>query len=185
MPEGTIVFIVGATIVVIGLLAYIAMSMRRTQMLRARFGPEYDHLARTLGDRTRVEKELDQRQRRVSRLHIRPLEENQLGRYRDSWRSVQTQFVDDPKRAVAEADRLVQDVMNARGYPVGEFEQNAADISVDHPNVVMHYRAAHDVAGRSAAGQASTEDLRQALIHYRALFDDLLETRESTVGRNL
>lgn len=185
MPEGTIVFIVGATIVVVGLLAYIALSMRRTHALRARYGPEYEHLARTIGDKARVEKELDARERRVSRLHIRLLEERELGPYRDSWRSVQTQFVDDPRRAVAEADRLVQDVMNARGYPVGDFDQNAADISVDHPSVVMHYRAAHEVASRSAAGQASTEDLRQALIHYRALFDDLLETSESTVGRKL
>jgi hypothetical protein len=183
MPQGTIILIVAA-VVVIGLLTWIAVTLRRTQMLHQRFGPEYERLVRTVGDKRKAEAELEARQRRVQRLHIKPLAEAQLNHYRDSWRGVQTRFVDDPKRAVAEADRLVADVMNARGYPVGDFEQNAADISVDHPNVVMHYRAAHDVARRSADDKANTEDLRQALIHYRALFDDLLETRES-VGERL
>jgi hypothetical protein len=184
MPEGTIVFIVGAVILA-GLHVWIGVTMRRTQMLRARFGPEYDHTVRDVGDKRRAEAALDARQKRVQRLHIKPLAESQLGRYREAWRAVQTRFVDDPKRAVAEADRLVADVMNARGYPVGDFEQNAADVSVDHPNVVTHYRAAHEIAGRSADGRAGTEDLRQALIHYRALFDDLLETRESAPGARL
>lgn len=184
MPERTIVFIVGG-VILIGLLVWIGMTLRRTQALRAHFGPEYERVARTVGDKRKTEAELEARQRRVQRLHIKPLAEAQLGQYRNAWRGVQSRFVDDPTRALAEADQLVADVMNARGYPVGDFEQNAADVSVDHPNVVLHYRAAHEVAGRSAGGQASTEDLRQALIHYRALFDDLLETRESVGGGRL
>jgi hypothetical protein len=184
MPQGTIVFIVGAVIVA-ALLVWVGLTLRRTQMLRARFGPEYERVARTVGDKRRAEAELQARQRRVQGLHIKPLAEAELGRYREAWRGVQTRFVDDPKRSVAEADRLVGDVMNGRGYPVGDFEQNAADVSVDHPGVVTNYRAAHDVALRSADGQASTEDLRQALIHYRALFEDLLETREPVEGGRL
>lgn len=184
MPQGTIVFIVGA-IVIAALLVWVGLTFRRTQMLRAHFGPEYERVARTVGDKRRAEAELEARQRRVHKLHIKPLAEADLGPYREAWRGVQTRFVDDPKRAVAEADRLVGDVMSARGYPVGDFEQNAADVSVDHPGVVTHYRAAHELAVRSAEGQAGTEDLRQALIHYRALFDDLLETRESVGGGRL
>ena len=182
MEQGTIILI-GGLVVIAALLVWIGLTLSRTQALRQRFGPEYERVVQTVGDRRKAEAELDARERRVKKLHIRTLNESQLGGYRNAWRSVQTRFVDDPKRAVAEADRLVAEVMDARGYPVGDFEQNAADISVDHPGVVTHYRAAHDVALRSGHGQASTEDLRQALIHYRALFDDLLETRESVSER--
>jgi hypothetical protein len=178
MEQGSIILI-GGLVLIAALLVWIGVSLSRSQALRARFGPEYEHTVQTVGGKRKAEAELDARERRVQKLQIKPLAETQLSRYRDSWRGVQTRFVDDPSRAVAEADRLVQDVMNERGYPVGDFEQNAADISVDHPKVVTHYRAAHDIARRSADGQASTEDLRQALIHYRALFDDLLETQES------
>jgi hypothetical protein len=184
MPQGTIVFIVGA-VVIAALLVWVGLTLRRTQMLRAHFGPEYERVAQKVGGKRRAETELVARQRRVQKLHIKPLAEAELGRYREAWRGLQTRFVDDPKRAVAEADGLVGDVMNARGYPVGDFEQNAADVSVDHPGVVTHYRAAHDLALRGADGQAGTEDLRQALIHYRALFDDLLETREPVEGGRL
>ncbi len=178
MSQETMIFI-AAAVVIAALLVWIGMTLRRSQALHERFGPEYERLVQAVGDKRKAEAELDARQRRVEKLHIQPLPADQLSRYREEWRTVQTRFVDDPKRAVAEADRLVGEVMNARGYPVGDFEQRAADVSVDHPNVVMHYRAAHEVALRSADQKAGTEDLRQALIHYRALFEDLLETREA------
>jgi len=113
---------------------------------------------------------------RVERLHIRALSIEDAARFSDAWRRVQAQFVDDPKSAVTEADRLVGEVMHARGYPVGDFDQRIEDISVDHPNVVMNYRAARDIARDHASGRASTEDLRQAMVHYRALFTELLGT---------
>jgi hypothetical protein len=181
MDQGTIVLIVGVAVVA-ALLIWIGMAVKRSQDLRRRFGPEYEHLVQATGDKRKAEAELDARQRRVEKLHIKPLDESRLARYRDAWRDVQARFVDDPRQAVGEADRLVGEVMNERGYPVGDFEQRAADISVDHPAVVMHYRAAHDVARRNDSGEVGTEDLRQALIHYRALFDDLLETREAVVA---
>ncbi len=182
MADQTLIFVVAA-VVVVGLLVWIGLSLRRSQALHAHFGPEYERLVHAVGDKRKAEAELHARERRVQKLHIQPLPEDQLGRYREAWRGVQTRFVDDPKRAVAEADRLVGEVMNARGYPVADFEQRAADVSVDHPGVVMHYRAAHDVAVRNADQQVSTEDFRQALIHYRELFDDLLETGETVGGR--
>ncbi len=184
MTQQTIIFVVAA-VVIAALLVWIGLSLRRSQALHAHFGPEYERLVQAVGDKRKAEAELDARQRRVQKLHIQPLPEDQLGRYRESWRGVQTRFVDDPKRAVAEADRLVGEVMNARGYPVADFEQRAADVSVDHPNVVMHYRAAHELAARSADQQASTEDFRQGLIHYRELFDDLLETGETAKATRL
>jgi hypothetical protein len=109
-------------------------------------------------------------------LHIRPLTPSDATRFDGAWRTVQARFVDDPRGAVTEADRLVGEVMAARGYPVGDFEQRVADISVDHPDVVMNYRAAREIATVHAQGKATTEDLRQAMVHYRALFNDLLET---------
>jgi hypothetical protein len=167
-----------AVLVIVGLLVWLGLGMRRSRSLRERFGPEYQQAVEAAGDRRKAEEELDARRRRVEKLHIKPLPESDAGRYRDSWRTVQARFVEDPEQAVAEADRLVARVMEARGYPVGDFEQRAADVSVDHPHVVTHYRAAHAIAVRNAGGQAGTEDLRQAVIHYRALFEDLLEARE-------
>jgi hypothetical protein len=176
--ESIVVVIAVVAVAVLGLLAWVGLRLGRSRALRRRFGPEYQRVVETTGDRRKAEAELQARQRRVEKLHIRPLPESDLGRYHDAWRSVQARFVEDPKHAVAEADRLVGEVMHARGYPVGDFEQRAADVSVDHPRVVTHYRAAHGIATRSADDQASTEDLRQAVIHYRALFEELLEARQ-------
>jgi hypothetical protein len=148
---------------------------RRADRLRARFGPEFDRTLRQMGSVQKAEAILDERARRVERLHIRPLSSEDGARFSDAWRRVQARFVDDPKGAVTYADRLVDEVMQGRGYPVGDFEQRVEDISVDHPNVVMNYRAARDIAEQHERGQVSTEDLRQAMVHYRALFDDLLE----------
>jgi hypothetical protein len=172
-----LVWVIGAivlAVVVVGVWFY--LRRQRTEKLRGRFGPEYDHTVKHTGSVAKAEAALEARARRVERFHIRPLSLEDATRFSDSWRQVQAQFVDDPKAAITEADRLVGELMQARGYPVGEFEQRVEDISVDHPNVVMHYRAARDIAADHERGKASTEDLRQAMVHYRALFNDLLET---------
>jgi len=171
-----------AVIVIVAVL-WLAMSRRRSQQLRDRFGPEYEHAVRTEKNVRRAEATLEARAKRVDALHIRPLSPEDSTRFDATWRGVQARFVDDPKGAVTEADRLVGEVMAARGYPLGDFEQRVADISVDHPAVVMNYRAAREIALVHARGQASTEDLRQAMVHYRALFRDLLETGDTRVTR--
>lgn len=159
-------------------IAIVLMQKRRTDELRGKFGPEYQRLVQERGDEKHVEKELASRVERVKQLHIKPLSPDRRAQFADAWRSDQARFVDDPKGAVIEADRLVADLMQVRGYPVGDFEQRAADVSVDHPHVVQNYRAAHDIAVRQQRGEATTEDLRRAMVHYRALFDDLLESSE-------
>ena len=154
---------------------WFAMAKRRRLRLRQRFGQEYDQAVRETGSQRRAEATLEARTRRVERLQIRPLSDADAARFGEAWRQVQNRFVDEPSAAVTEADRLVGEVMNARGYPLGDFDQRAADISVDHPRVVANYRAARAIAQRHARGEASTEDLRQAVIHYRGLFEDLLD----------
>jgi hypothetical protein len=159
-------------------------SMRqRSANLRERFGPEYERTVAEKGDTRGAEDDLTARQKRVSQLDIRPLTSEEGRSFNDEWRAVQARFVDDPSRAVRDADALVGRVMEARGYPVGDFEQRSADVSVDHPTVVEHYRAAHDIALRHAQGQASTEDLRQAMVNYHALFTELLEEPQTVETR--
>ena len=160
------------------IVAFVLMQKRRSEELRGKFGPEYERLVRERGDARHAEQELGERVQRVQQLHIKPLSPEHRTRFAEAWRSDQARFVDDPKGAVVEADRLVADLMQVRGYPVGDFEQRAADVSVDHPHVVQNYRTAHDIAVREQRGKASTEDLRKAMVHYRALFEDLLETGE-------
>jgi hypothetical protein len=149
---------------------------KRTEELRDRFGPEYERAVRAEGDRSRAEADLDARAKRVEQLDIRPLSNRERDQFSESWRATQTRFVDDPVGATREADELVAEVMQVRGYPMGDFERRAADVSVDHPGVVEHYRAAHAIAMRTESGSENTEELRIALVHYRALFEDLLET---------
>ena len=168
---------------VVGLVAWYLWQRRRTGDLRARYGPEYSRAVSETGDRRRAEAELLKRQERVEHLDIRPLTAEQRDRFVEQWRAVQARFVDDPKGAVTDADRLVEEVMKARGYPVAEFDQRAADLSVHHPRVVENYRAARDIALRHRRGEASTEDLRQAMVYYRELFQDLLEDREHEAER--
>ena len=168
--------LVAIAIVVVAGVVWYELHRRRSATLRARFGPEYDRVVHSAGNVKRAEATLEARARRVEALHIHPLTADAATRYGQSWRKVQEQFVDDPRAAVTEADRLVGEVMHARGYPLGEFEQRVEDISVDHAGVVMNYRAAREIAQAHVRGEASTEDLRQAMVHYRALFDDLLET---------
>jgi hypothetical protein len=163
-------------IVVIALagIALIIIGQRRTRALREKFGPEYDHAVKSIRDRNKAELELRKREERVDKLNIRPLSVADMTRFEQSWLAAQSRFVDDPRGAIGEADRLVADVMRLRGYPVADFEQRAADVSVDHPDVVTDYRAAHAIAQRDVLGKANTEDLRTAMVHYRALFQDLL-----------
>jgi hypothetical protein len=174
-----IVIGVGAAVVLIAVIAaaLAARQRARTTRLRERFGPEYDRALDSRDDRKEAEAELRQRIDRREELDIRPLTPVARERYLSSWRDIQAQFVDSPQAAIAGADALIIAVMRERGYPVEDFDQRAADVSVDHPQVVENYRTAHDIAGRSSREEASTEDLRQAMQHYRALFEDVLETQ--------
>ena len=173
MDTRTAVVIVVALLVV-GVLAWTYLRQKRTATLRTRFGPEYEREVREQGGRERAEAELERRARRVERLAIQPLPAAERSRYSQMWKEQQARFVDDPPGAVGAADHLVEEVMAREGYPVGEFDQRAADISVDHPQVVENYRTAHEIAVRLSRGQTGTEDLRKAMIHYRALFEELL-----------
>jgi hypothetical protein len=159
------------------------MQRTRSRHLAQRFGPEYERLVEKTGSRVKAEAELAAREKRVGHLDIVPLPPQEAQGFRAQWEALQTRFVDNPRTAVAEADLLVRDVMLRRGYPVTDFETRAADISVDHPVVVEHYRAAHDIALRDRDGRADTEALRQALVHYRALFAELLEAVEEPARR--
>ena len=179
MQEQLVPILVVALIVVIGVAVWLYTQKKKTEQLRGSFGPEYERAVRETGDRREAEAELEERRERVEKLKIRSLEPREREQFAERWRSAQAQFVDDPAGAITEADRLVGEVMRVRGYPVGDFEQRAADVSVDHPTVVEHYRAAHAIAQRNENGSAETEDLRQAMIHYRALFEDLLEAGET------
>ena len=168
-------WIVAGIIVVALILAAILWSRRaRSEHLKDHFGPEYDRAVEAKGGRAKAEADLAEREKRVKKLEIRPLDPAERREFGSRWEDVQARFVDDPARAVAFADALIGDVMKARGYPVSDFDQRAGDISVDHPIIVEHYHKAHDIAVRHGRGEASTEDLRQAMIHYRALFDNLV-----------
>lgn len=168
-------------IVIAGSIAtLLLLRKRRTERLRSQFGgAEYARAVKDGGNRRHAEAGLEKRAERVESFHVRPLAPGDRARFADSWRGVQARFVDGPAGAVAEADRLLGDVMSTRGYPVSDFDQRAADISVDHPLVVESYRKAHDIALRQTKGQASTEDLRQAMIGYRTLFEELVREPES------
>lgn len=167
-----------AAVVVIAIVAIAAWLWSRQQQskrLVQRFGPEYERTVSEHGDRAKAEAELRAREKRVEKLNIVPLAPQEAQRFGQQWRELQARFVDNPKGVLIDADRLVRDLMLRRGYPMGDFERRAADISVDHPAVVDHYRTAHAIAERDHRGEANTEDMRQAVVHYRALFDELLE----------
>jgi hypothetical protein len=176
MEPGIIILIAVIAIAVIALVIYLA-TRRRSEHLRDRFGPEYDR-AVTDG-RLSGERELAARQRRVEKLEIRPLDPDQRDEFARRWRDTQAHFVDSPGEAIQEADRLVAEVMGERGYPVEDFDQREADLSVHHGDVLGNYRAAHGITLAYQQGHAGTEDLRQAMVHYRSLFEDLLETAPS------
>jgi hypothetical protein len=178
MSVGMEVLIVLAIVVVIGAVAIYTMQARRTKRLKERFGPEYARVVEETGNRSTAEAKLEHRQRRVGKLSIRTLESNERAHFQDEWREIQAQFVDDPARALTGADRLVGEVMAAEGYPMREFEERAEDISVDHATVCDNYREAHSIATKNVQGNATTEDLRKAMIHYRTLFEELVGQRE-------
>ena len=166
-------------VVIIAAIALVTSRRRRSQKLKERFGPEFDRVVRQEGDPRKAEGVLEFRQKRREKFHIRPLSAADRSSFAVRWNEVQARFVDDPRGAVTVADSLVTDVMQTRGYPIGEFEQRAADLSVDYPLIVENYRAAHGIANRHSEGKASTEDLRQAMVHYRLLFQELLEEPKS------
>ena len=169
-----IAFFAAAIIVAIAMGIWLFTKNRRTKELRSKFGPEYNRMARSEGDAARAEHLLQERQKRVKKLDITPLTDRQRHDFADKWEHAQARFVDDPAAAVADADVLVKEVMNIRGYPVADFEQRVADVSVDHPAVVQNYRLAHGIAIRHEREDVGIEKLREAMIHYRALFADLL-----------
>jgi hypothetical protein len=169
-------------VVLVAVFAWAQIQRKRKQQslnLRQRFGPEYDRTVNELGNRGKAEAELEARTKRVAQLDIVPLAVGEASRFKEAWNAVQARFVDDPKAAVVKADRLVYELMAKRGYPMGDFEARAADISVDHPGVVSNYRAARAITLADESGQADTELLRRAVVHYRALFDELLVVREA------
>jgi hypothetical protein len=180
----TLLIGIAAAVVVIVIVAMLVVSRRRrSEHLKEHFGPEYHRAVEDAGSPSKAEAELAEREKRVKKLDIRPLDGPEREQFTQRWGQVQSRFVDDPPRAVAFADALLGEVMKARGYPVSDFDQRAGDVSVEHPGVVEHYRTAHDIAVRHERGQATTEDLRQAMIHYRALFDELVGVGEPVSAR--
>jgi predicted nucleic acid-binding protein len=178
MPSWGWVLIAIGIVVVLALMAWSAYSTRRRKGLQDRFGPEYDRTVADAPTRREAESDLSERQKRRDELEIRPLPADSRDRYASRWHNTQAKFVDAPEDAVSDADALIQEVMRERGYPVEDFDQRTADLSVDHPEVISNYRAAHGISVANERGKASTEDLRTAMVHYRALFEELLEEHE-------
>jgi hypothetical protein len=176
--SNTMLIVIAVAVVAVLVAAWLFMERRRRERLRTQFGPEYERTLRETGDVRRTESLLEGRAKRVGKYQIRPLSPDESQRFGLAWRRLQTRFIDDPSGAVREADTVVTELMTVRGYPMTEFENRAEDLSVDHPSVVDHYRQAHAIAGRDASSAASTEDLRQAVVYYRALFEELLDVRE-------
>jgi hypothetical protein len=172
------IVVVATVIVLVGIAAWAFMSRQRRLQLQQRFGPEYDRTVQAAGTEAKAEAELLKRAARVDRFKLHPLSRAQADAFAQEWRQVQARFVDDPHAAVSEADSLVTQVMAARGYPIEDFERRADDVSVDHPHVVENYRTARALMVRRERGEATTEELRVAVVNYRALFDDLLEVEE-------
>ena len=182
-----VIVLAAVLIVIAAVLVWLYLRNRRrtTAGLRQKFGSEYDRAVLTHGSERKAESQLEDRENRVEKLKIRDLDPTEHERYSKQWKSVQSRFVDSPKGAVAEADDLVSSVMKTRGYPVSDFDQRAADISVDHPRVVENYRSAHEIALRLGKDQATTEDLRTAMIHYRSLFEELMQVPTTVKEREV
>jgi hypothetical protein len=185
MSSAALVIGIVVAIFVVVAIAVIIKTLR-SQRLKTRFGPEYKRAVEETGSKTEAEAKLEKLAKRVQNFNINELPPAARADFAADWQKIQGRFVDDPKIALTEADNLIQKIMTARGYPVTEFEQRAADLSVDHPLIVEHYRAGHDIAVRHSQGRASTEDMRQAMIHYRTLFGELAGepdlTRSTTAG---
>jgi hypothetical protein len=179
LDNSTLILIAAVVVVVVAGIAWLAWQAHQSKRLRDRFGPEYDAVTRRLGSKAKAEKELRQREKRVDKFEIVPLSSADIARFSSAWTRLQGSFVDDPKGVLIEADRLVRELLTKRGYPVADFDLRAADISVDHPIVVNNYRAAQRIVSLDQRGEASTEDLRKAVVHFRALFDELLGVNRS------
>jgi hypothetical protein len=179
MSTSVVVVLIAVVIVAIVAIALLALN-QRSKKLRERFGPEYTRTLEESGSKMRAEAKLQKLQKRVEHFKITPLSSETRARFVAGWHKIQSRFVDDPRSALTEADRLIQEIMTERGYPMTQFEQRAADISVDHPLVVEQYRAGHEISLRHAQGRATTEDMRQAMIHYRTLFAELAGEPELT-----
>jgi hypothetical protein len=177
IPTQTLILAVLLIALGIAVVVWFVMQKQRSAKLKQRFGPEYDRAVVEFGGRARAEAELMKREERVARLKIVPLTPADAARFSQAWSTLQGRFIDSPKGVVVEADQLVRELMEKRGYPMGDFERRAADISVVYPGVVSNYRAAQVIATRDASGEADTEELRKAVIHYRTLFDELLEAK--------
>jgi hypothetical protein len=175
MDTGILIAVVVLVIAALAAAFWFISSQKKSQRLEERFGPEYERLVSDRGNKREAERTLQERQKRVEKLRLKELDADTRRHYMEQWRLVQEHFVDDPQKAVSEVDNLVEEVMDKRGYPVNDFEQQAADLSVDHPNVVTNYRSAHAIVVAHEREGVSTEDLRQAMIHYRELFNDLVE----------
>jgi FtsZ-interacting cell division protein ZipA len=171
------IIILIAVIVVAAIAVWAFLQSRRSKSLRRRFGPEYERAVHDYGGRFRAERALEHRAHRIEKYRIRALNHEEQQRFAEEWRRTQARFVDDPALAIREADSLVAEAMNVRGYPMADFEHRAEDLSVDHPHVVRNYRTAHAIAVAQQQGRASTEDLRQGMVLYRELFDEILETQ--------
>jgi hypothetical protein len=182
-PTLFIVIVVLVALVLIG--AWVQSGRSRREKLQSRFGPEYDRAIEEAGSRKEAERELAAREKRVQAFDMRTLTPDEQHEFSQRWRAAQARFVDDPAQAIADANGLVDEVMRARGYPMGDFEQRAADLSVDHADVVSNYRAARELVVKNELKLASTEDLRQAMVHFRSLFDDLLGAPESEAQKEL
>src|SRR5580658_4017876 len=180
IPSGWFIVAGVAVIAVLALAAWFVFQRRRqSARLQQRFGAEYDRTVGELGGRTKAESELKAREERVEQFTIAPLAPAEATRFSQAWNALQGRFVDNPKGVVVQADQLIRELMLKRGYPMSDFEHRAADISVDHPDVVENYRAARTIAARDERGEADTEELRKAVVHYRVLFDEMLEVREA------
>lgn len=180
----TLIIVAVLALVVGGLLGMAVMRAQRTKRLKDRFGPEYEHTMERAGDKRHAERELEERIEHVHQLNIRPLSEEEVNRYSLEWQETQREFVDEPLAALQKADRLIREVMKARGYPVEDFEQRVADISVDYPELVSDYRGMHRIAIKEK-GNVDTEEMRQAMVHGRALFENLItqKTRDDQVNQ--
>ena len=177
MSTEAILLAVAVVVIVAGATVWWTARLRRRHELQNRFGDEYEIVLDEHGNKRRADRELAARQARHDQLEIRPLDPQLRLRYAEQWRAAQARFVDEPDAALEDADRLVEDVMAERGYPVGDVDQKIADLSVEHSDVLSHYRQAHDAAQESADGHATTETLRRGMVHYRALFEALLDDR--------
>ena len=178
LMDTNLIVLAAAAILIVAAFAWLYVRKRRSAsaVLRKKFGPEYDRAVKVHGSERKAEAKLEDREKRVDSLNLRDLDPMEHERFSKRWESVQTRFIDSPKGAVTEADDLVSSLMKTRGYPVSDFDQRAADVSVGHPRVVENYRSAHEIALRVGKDEATTEELRTAMIHYRSLFEELAQT---------